>query len=342
MTEHNGYIFSADKNGTVTALGELKSEKAPRDHFDAQKNGLLMEAGDQKGHLIPARNGGPAVKENMFSQHRDLNQSTIKKAENAENRLLDQGSTIRTERIAFVSNQKKDGKARPDAFLINDTVTYKNGKTEKVNLSFANLSRADQQKIHDSLLRIAGEKAENPADTLRERMSSKEYADLMESTDRELPNLSDEFTQSHTKKEGKEMGRETFMERIRVDEATRAKLAQVAKEHAARQNTGKKGRDDGGRERGDDGPAKLGRESGNKPPTPGEKAPVISKVSAVQASLAAKASSQGKAASPGHSAGGKAPSGGHSAGGKGAAGGHGSTGGHGTGGGKGGGGHGGH
>lgn len=381
---HNGYTFSTDDHGTVTARGELKSEKAPRDHFNAEKNGLLMEAADQKGHLIPAKNGGMAAKGNMFAQHKDLNLSTIKKVENAENRLLAQDAKIQTERIAFVSNQKKDGKAKPDNFMINDTIRYQNGKTEQVHLSFTNMSKKDQQAIDDEPLRIPPDLEENSADALREQMNQKEYAKLMEATDKELPTLSDEFKQSDTKqstkKEGKQMSRESFMNRIKVDDATKAKLAQVAKEHAARQESPKKGKDDGGRERGDDGPAKLGRENGNKPGKTGDKTQTANKVANMQASLAAKANSQGKTASlgrsqsagkvagmqsslaakastgstghsAGHSAGigGKAPSGGHSAGGKGGAGGHGGvsgggkggTGGHG-GGGHGGGGHGGH
>lgn len=55
----------------------------------------------------------------------------------------------------------------------------------------------------------------------------------------------------------------TFLERIRCDQATIDRVNQVGK-NAAQKQTSSKRADDGGRERGDDGPGKMGRESGLK------------------------------------------------------------------------------
>lgn len=67
-------------------------------------------------------------------------------------------------------------------------------------------------------------------------------------------------------KGGKKMSGEKneFLERIRVDKETQARLNEVAKNQNHVHNRSNKGTDDGGRERGDEGPGTLGREAGNK------------------------------------------------------------------------------
>ena len=149
VTVQNGYTFTTDtETGTVTARGTLQAQKAPRSHLDADKAGLLMTEGTQMGHLAPARNNGPTTAENISAQHKDLNQSTVKKVENAENRLIshrENPAKIQTERIAFAKNQRKEGKIQPDAYMFNDKITYADGKQDHVNLSFANLSKKQQE-----------------------------------------------------------------------------------------------------------------------------------------------------------------------------------------------------
>lgn len=113
------------------------------------------------------------------------------------------------------------------------------------------------------------------------------------------------------------MDRNSFIERIKVDKTTVERCNEVSRNAAKNVQTGRKNAaDDGGRERGDTGPASLGRESGNKSGP----------------SNAHSASGEGQ----GHS--GQSPSG-HGEGGHGTTGGQGSVGGHGNGG-QGGGGHG--
>lgn len=58
----------------------------------------------------------------------------------------------------------------------------------------------------------------------------------------------------------------SFLESLKVDAKTQAKLAEVSKNYNGKKdnNSSKRGPDEGGRERGDDGPGGLGREAGLK------------------------------------------------------------------------------
>lgn len=139
-------------------------------------------------------------------------------------------------------------------------------------------------------------------------------------------------TQTHNNadKGGKStMGKNDFLDSIKVDQATIDKTNQVSKNAAKNMSnqSGKKGgQDNGGRERGDTGPLSQGRESGNK----GGPAPTS------QSSSGKGQSSNGQNGSSGHSSWGQAASSGHSSGGSNSGGGHGTggsgTGGHGSGG----------
>lgn len=271
VTVQNGYTFTTDTGtGTVTARGELQAQMAPRSHLDADKAGLLMTEGTQKGHLVPARDNGPTTAENISAQHKDLNQSTVKKVENAENRLMadkENPARIQTERIAFAKNQRRDGKIQPDAYLFKDQINYADGTKDKVNLSFTNISKEQQEGLNAELEAMPVPEMPNPGDILRERMDPKEYARLMEATDRELPDLRTEFEKADTKKGKNEVqnmaDRESFLKSLEVSPEVKAQLAQVSKDHAAKdQSKGKKtSTDDGGRERSD---SRDGRESGYK------------------------------------------------------------------------------
>lgn len=270
VTVQNGYTFTTDtETGTVTARGELQAQKAPRSHLNAEKAGLLMTEGTQKGHLVPAQDNGPTTAENISAQHKDLNQSTVKKVENAERRLMadkENPAKIQTERIAFANNQRKDGKIQPDAYMFNDQITYADGTKDTVHLSFTNISKKQQEGLKAEMEAIPVPEMPNPGDTLRERMDPKEYARLMEATDRELPDIRTEFEKADTKK-GKDKvqnmaDRESFLKSIEVSPEVKARLAQVSKDHAAKESKGKKtSADDGGRERSD---SRDGRESGYK------------------------------------------------------------------------------
>ena len=271
VTVQNGYTFTTDTaTGTVTARGELQAQAASRSHLNAEKAGILMSDGTQLGHLAPARNNGPTTAQNISAQHKDLNQSTVKKVENAENRLMsdeENPAKIQTERIAFSKNQRKDGKVQPDAYMFNDQITYADGTKDIVNLSFTNISKQQQEGLKAEMEAIPVPEMPNPGDTLRDRMDPKEYAKLMEATDRELPDIRTEFEKADTKKGKNEVqkmaDRESFLKSIEVSPEVKAQLAKVGREHAAKDpSKGKKtSSDDGGRERTD---GRDGRESGYK------------------------------------------------------------------------------
>lgn len=147
----------------------------------------------------------------------------------------------------------------------------------------------------------------------------------------------------HEYKEEKEMS--TFMERIRVDQATIDRINQVSKNHSE-QSTNRQTvkSNEGGRERGDDGPGKTGRESGYK----GGYSDASGNTGSKTAASGQSSAGQSSASTGGHSSGTGQSGGGHGSGtGSGGGGGHGGgtgsggSGGHG-GGSSGGGGHGGH
>ena len=146
------------------------------------------------------------------------------------------------------------------------------------------------------------------------------------------------------------MGRNEFLDSIKVDKATIDKTNQVSQNAAKTMNSqsGKKsGFDSGGRERGDSSNAPLsqGRESGNKVgPAPSSHSSSGEGHSSNGQGNSAGHASGGQTASSGHGSAGASSGGGHSSGGSGT-GGHGSggqgvSGGHGSSGGSGG--HGGH
>lgn len=187
----------------------------------------------------------------------------------------------------------------------------------------------------------------------KEGLTQKEFNDRMNNPkilqiEDEHSNKSHEFempktqtnnnTQTHNNadKGGKPtMGKNDFLDSIKVDQATIDKTNQVSKNAAKNMNnqSGKKsGQDNGGRERGDTGPLSQGRESGNKG----------GPASTSQSSSGKGQSSNGQNSSSGHSSGGQASSG-HGSAGSSSSSGHSSgssgTGGHGSGG-QGGGGHG--
>lgn len=93
---------------------------------------------------------------------------------------------------------------------------------------------------------------------------------------------SHDFKEGPECKEKNEMGKkEDFLESLKVDAETQAKLDQVMREHKDNKNS--KEDDDGGRDRGDEGPASQGREPGLK----GGSSKINSKVDSMKADMKA-------------------------------------------------------
>lgn len=115
------------------------------------------------------------------------------------------------------------------------------------------------------------------SDALREQMPPQQYAELMQETDKSLPDIKGEYAQSEiptpkaraSKKRGElkmsqnnksaedvwAAKRATFLASLQVKDDIVAKPTNEVGKKAAKSV-------DGGRERGDDGPGSLGRESG--------------------------------------------------------------------------------
>lgn len=195
-TYANGYTFAVDDTtGTIIATGELQNTMAERNQAVMAKTGGDMKTEtDHAGHVIAARENGPCIPENLAAQDSKLNLSTYKKVENAEHRIMKDGGEIQTERIAYMSNPKTEQGVRPDCFMVNDKITYSDGNIQEVHLSFPNMTYGQQEGINRELENtILLDNSLNVDDTIRNEMSSQEYAQLIEETNKLLPNIGDEF-----------------------------------------------------------------------------------------------------------------------------------------------------
>ena len=192
--ESNGYTFEVDaESGTTTARGEVKAEPASREGMNAiHPDGY--DSSTDKGHLIAAAEGGPAEAFNVHAQDSHLNRSQYKTVENAEVRAVKEGDSVQTEKTAYVSHKG----SKPDAYMINDTFTSPDGKSQSVHLSFENASPEEQQQWNETAEQYSDiDDYPNP-DPLKDSMSQKEYSSLMEETDAELPSIRDEFDMENT------------------------------------------------------------------------------------------------------------------------------------------------
>lgn len=180
---------------TVTADG-IKVYNGPNEITKGNHNGMPMRddsylGTDERGHIQASSLGGDNSKENIAPQAKDLNHGAYLSVENGEREALTKGNTVVSEKIAYSSVQPGN---RPDAYMVNDTVTNANGKSQEVHHSFANMMNSEQESLNAEL----GQHSDllddpNPGDSLRENMSVQEYSDIMEKTDMELPNIQDEY-----------------------------------------------------------------------------------------------------------------------------------------------------
>lgn len=188
----NGYTFTVYDNGTKTAEGKVPTEGV---RCKGRVTPEFMEIGDQRGHLIAAQEGGPNKGYNMTAQNGNLNQGQYKTVENTEVSLAKQGYDVNVSKTAFVSNQEG---GRPDAYMINDTITSPDGKTQSVNLSFQNESRAVQEAQNQILENEVDIDDSLSIDPLRDSMNATEYSALMDETNSSLPSLKDSFDMQNT------------------------------------------------------------------------------------------------------------------------------------------------
>ena len=182
-----------DSNGTITYMGTSDITKGNHNNMP-QRTEAYLET-DERGHIQASSLGGSNKTENVVPQSAELNHGAYYSMEKGERAALINGAAIQSEKIAYVSNQPG---GRPDAFIVNDTVSYGDGQTQNIHLSFSNLTNAEQSGINaESVAQVSDMYSElpNPGDNLREVMPSEEYAQLMEETDALLPNVGDFYTE---------------------------------------------------------------------------------------------------------------------------------------------------
>ncbi|MDO5134264.1 MAG: DNA/RNA non-specific endonuclease, partial [Eubacteriales bacterium] len=185
----NGTNTVDPNTGTITYSGT--SESVPSSHKGMPPRTDAYEPTDERGHIQASSLSGPNTRDNVVPQSKDLNHGAYLQMENAERSIDKSGGKVESEKSAFVSNQRG---GRPDAFMVNDHVTYANGHEQTVHLSFANLTNEQQESMNQALNAHTDMlNAPNPGDTLRESMSTAEYSQLMEETESYLPSVKEMY-----------------------------------------------------------------------------------------------------------------------------------------------------
>lgn len=193
--EENSYNTVDPETGTKAFDGPSELTKGNHNNMPARDGSYLPT--DERGHIQASSLGGSNKADNIAPQAKDLNHGSWYNMEAAERDALSphNGCTIESEKTAFASNQPGN---RPDAFTVNDSVTFPDGQTQTVTLSFANMQNSEQAAINEKINTQASDMLDefpNPGDGLRDSMSPEEYAELMEETDAALPNIADYYAE---------------------------------------------------------------------------------------------------------------------------------------------------
>lgn len=188
----NGFIYTIDESGTITAEGKVPTQGV-KCGSRVTPDGMLP--GDQRGHIIAAQESGPNKSFNMTAQDGKLNQGAYKTVENAEVDLARQGYDVQTSKTAYVSTQNG---GRPDSYMINDTITTPDSKTQSIHLSFQNMSPEIQDAMNKEINEMNITDEFNNPDTLRDGMTNDEYNTLMQDTDEYSASIKNEFDMNNT------------------------------------------------------------------------------------------------------------------------------------------------
>lgn len=189
------------ENGNINYNGPLESTKGDHTGMPPRTAAYLPEPNEpvsgmyDKGHITASSLSPHAGNDtsNVAPMHSDINRSggAYYALEKGERSALQNGSEIDSSKTAVV-NGSPGGK--PEVFMVSDSVTYSDGHTETIHFSFTNASYTEQQSWNDQSAALPGTfDAPNPGDSLRDSMSSNEYADLMENTDAELPGIAEAY-----------------------------------------------------------------------------------------------------------------------------------------------------
>ena len=187
--KNSTYSSIDPKTGSVTYQGPLELTKGDHSHMPARSEAYLP--GDERGHVNASSLGGGNGTDNVVPQHADVNHGGYYSMEAGERAALKNGASIESTKTAIVHAGPS---GRPEAFQVSDAVTYADGHTENIHLSFTNASYQDQATWNAQSAALPGAfDAGNPGDGLRGSMSSGEYTALMEQTDAQLPSIEAEY-----------------------------------------------------------------------------------------------------------------------------------------------------
>ena len=183
------YTVVDSNTGTVTSHSNLEITKGNHKGMPSRTSAYLP--GDERGHIQASSLGGSNDPSNIVPQHHDVNRYRWRDMERGETDALKNGATIDSTKIAYVDGKSGD---RPSAFMVNDKITYPDGHTENVHLSFSNESYADQAEEERIVASLGDEiyDAPNP-DAARESMSPEEYKALMEEANQVDFDIRDEY-----------------------------------------------------------------------------------------------------------------------------------------------------
>lgn len=185
----NSYNTVDEKTGTVNYNGPSEITKGNHNGMPSRTDAYLP--GDERGHVQASSLGGSNTAANVVPQNADVNHGAYYSMEQGERNALNDGAQIHSDKTAYVSSQPGQ---RPDAFMVNDEITYADGHMETVHLSFQNEGYAEQEAWNEQSAALLGTfDAPNPDDGLRSSMTSDEYGNLMNETDQALPGISDEY-----------------------------------------------------------------------------------------------------------------------------------------------------
>lgn len=177
------------KTGSVNYNGPSEIMPGTHSHMPPRTDAFLQS--DERGHVQASSLGGINTTSNIVPENAEVNHKAQNSMEQGERCALQNGAAIHSDKTAYASNQPG---ARPDAFIVNDTVSYPDGHTETIHLSYANESYKDQEARNEQSATLKDTfDAPNPGDNLRASMSNDEYSILMQETDESLPNLRDEY-----------------------------------------------------------------------------------------------------------------------------------------------------
>ena len=186
-----GKYIVEPKTGSITYLGTSEKVKGNHENMPSRTNAYLKT--DERGHIQASSLSGCNKSYNIVPQAADLNHGSYYSMEQGERMVLNHGGTVETEKVAYASNQPGN---RPDAFLVNDVVTYDDGQRQEIHFSFSNLTNAEQDGMNAELEEQDVDIfnfVSNPDDALRDSMTAEEYTGLMEKTDAELLNITDMY-----------------------------------------------------------------------------------------------------------------------------------------------------